>query len=145
MRILKYGMIGSVIGVCISSTYAADLTINIENIQSNQGNVFIALFSEPTGFPMQPPKSALIKSMPAKVGGASVTYQNIEAGRYAVALYQDRNNNQRLDTSFIGMPKEPYGFSNDAKVRFSAPSFQEAAFKIEEKISAKHIRIVVVN
>lgn len=51
-------------------------------------------------------------------------------GEWAVALTQDLNNNDKLDKNFLGIPTEPFAFSNNIKPRFSAPSFQECKFTV---------------
>ncbi len=48
-------------------------------------------------------------------------------GRYSIKAFHDENNNSKLDTNFLGMPTERYGFSNNARGRFGPPSFAEAA------------------
>jgi uncharacterized protein (DUF2141 family) len=59
-----------------------------------------------------------------------VVFDGLEPGQYAVSAYQDENNNGRLDTGFLGKPKEPYGFSNDARRTFGPPSAKDAAFDV---------------
>lgn len=51
-------------------------------------------------------------------------------GEWAVALSQDLNNNDKLDKNFLGIPTEPFAFSNNVKPRLSAPSFQECKFTV---------------
>ena len=58
------------------------------------------------------------------------------AGRtYAVGLYLDVNGNNRMDKNFLGMPKEQYGFSNNAKGRFGPPSFEDASFNLVDRLT----------
>jgi len=57
----------------------------------------------------------------------TVSFPNIPEGTYAVQAFQDRNANAKLDRSFIGIPKEPIGFSRNPTVRFGPPSFEECA------------------
>jgi len=52
----------------------------------------------------------------------------IPAGTYAIGFYIDANGNEKLDTNFIGIPKEEFGFSNNAMGAFSAPKFEAASF-----------------
>jgi uncharacterized protein (DUF2141 family) len=54
----------------------------------------------------------------------------VEAGAYAISIFQDENRNGELDSNFIGIPKEPYGFSNNLK-KMRPPSFEEALFEYE--------------
>ena len=52
-------------------------------------------------------------------------------GIYAIGLYVDSNKNEKLDTNFFGIPKEQFGFSNNAKGRFGPPSFESASFELD--------------
>lgn len=54
----------------------------------------------------------------------------IPAGTYAIGVYVDENENEKLDTNFLGIPKEQYGFSNNAKA-FGIPKFEAASFVID--------------
>jgi uncharacterized protein (DUF2141 family) len=53
-------------------------------------------------------------------------------GEWAVALTQDTNNNDLLDKNFLGIPTEPYAFSNNVRPRFAAPKFEECKFMVSE-------------
>ena len=55
---------------------------------------------------------------------------NLEENNYAIAIYHDENGNNKFDT-FFGIPKEKYGFSMNAKVFLSAPSFEDSSFSIK--------------
>ena len=54
----------------------------------------------------------------------------IPSGTYAIGVYIDENENEKLDTNFLGMPKEQYGFSNNSKA-FGIPKFEAASFAID--------------
>jgi uncharacterized protein (DUF2141 family) len=54
----------------------------------------------------------------------------IPPGTYAIGVYIDENENEKLDTNFFGIPKEQYGFSNNAKA-FGIPKFEAASFVID--------------
>jgi uncharacterized protein (DUF2141 family) len=51
-------------------------------------------------------------------------------GEWAVALTQDLNNNDKLDKNFLGIPTEPFAFSNNVKPRLAAPKFEECKFMV---------------
>jgi uncharacterized protein (DUF2141 family) len=55
---------------------------------------------------------------------------DLAPGEWAVAVSQDLNNNDKLDKNFLGIPTEPFAFSNNVKPRLSAPSFQECKFTV---------------
>ncbi|MFP4015229.1 MAG: DUF2141 domain-containing protein [Chitinispirillaceae bacterium] len=60
-----------------------------------------------------------------------LTFGGLKPGTYAVAVLHDEDNNGKMSTNLLGMPKEGYGFSNDAEVKMRAPSFEEASFELE--------------
>jgi len=68
-----------------------------------------------------------------------VIFEDVPHGDYALKVFHDENENQKLDTNFVGMPKEKFGFSNDAMGRFGPPSFEQARFRLEE--SATTLRV----
>jgi uncharacterized protein (DUF2141 family) len=51
-------------------------------------------------------------------------------GEWAVALTQDTNNNDKLDKNMLGIPTEPYAFSNNVRPRLAAPKFEECKFTV---------------
>ncbi len=52
-------------------------------------------------------------------------------GVYALAVYHDENNNHHFDRSLIGLPLEGYGFSNNAVIFMSPPSFASVRFTVQ--------------
>lgn len=70
-----------------------------------------------------------------------VIVPDLPPGRYAVAAYVDKYRTGRQAKNFLGMPKEPYGFSNDARGAFGPPDFSAAAFEIGETAVTKIIHL----
>ena len=56
--------------------------------------------------------------------------QGVPPGRYAAQAFHDENRNGKVDRVLFGIPKEGIGFSNDVKIRLSAPKFDDAAFTV---------------
>jgi uncharacterized protein (DUF2141 family) len=59
------------------------------------------------------------------------SFENLPYGTYAVAIYHDRNRDERLNRGLFGMPEEGYGFSNDAPASFGPADFDDAVFALE--------------
>jgi len=57
-----------------------------------------------------------------------LTCENLPFGQYAVAVYHDLNNNGKMDKNTLGIPTEPYGFSNNVQVKWRHPKFTDAVF-----------------
>ena len=109
------------------------LSIHISGISKIKGNLFIAIFRPTDDFPVF---GKQFKGIVKEVEGKSQNYNfdNLPEGEYALAIYQDVNRNKILDKNLLGIPTEIYGFSNNARRNFSAPSFQEAKFKLNKDL-----------
>ena len=66
----------------------------------------------------------------AQAGSVKASFANLAEGEYAVSVIHDLNRNGKLDSNLIGIPVEPFGFSNDAKGTFGPPAFDQAKFKL---------------
>ena len=66
---------------------------------------------------------------------ARCDFADIPPGTYALAVIHDENSNGKLDTNWLGIPTEGYGFSNDAKALLGAPSFAAASFAYDGRNS----------
>ena len=72
------------------------------------------------------------ETVPIHDSKASVTFEQIPYGTYAIKIFHDENSNGELDTNFVGFPKESFGFSNDAMGKFGPPTFEQAKFEIAQ-------------
>jgi uncharacterized protein (DUF2141 family) len=104
------------------------LTIKIGNIKSAKGNMMI-LIEDKDGKALERKVEAL------KNTSCTITYAVPSNGQYAVSVYQDVNKNNKLDKNVFGAPKEPYGFSNNAKATFSAPSLKSKLVEVKKDIT----------
>lgn len=109
---------------------AADLTVIVENVKSAKGAVRVGLFTKAEGFPKAPARGQIAE---ATAGSVSFMFKDLQPGNYALSALHDVNDNQKLDTNFVGMPTEPYGFSRDARGIFGPPSFTEASIAVDGK------------
>ena len=109
------------------------LSIHISGISKIKGSLFIAVFRATDDFPVFGKQfKGIIKEVEGK--SQNYTFDNLPDGEYALAIYQDVNRNKILDKNLLGIPTEIYGFSNNARRNFSAPSFQEAKFKLNKDL-----------
>ena len=106
------------------------LTVVVDGIEKPTGKIFVAVYDS-INFRKQPLYYGMVK---VEQGQEEVTIviENIAAGKYAVSLYHDENDNNKLDTGSYGIPVEKYGFSNNAKGKMGPPDFQDCMFTVEE-------------
>ncbi len=107
------------------------LTITIKNVKDIHSPIMIGVFNAASEFPN---KTLYRKYMAVPSGNhtAVVYVTDLEYGTYAVSMFQDKNKDYRLNTNVIGIPVEPYAFSNNFKPKFSAPDFSDCVFKYNE-------------
>ena len=111
------------------SSSCPGIHVNILNIRNSTGTIACALFESPDGFPIEFLHYATnIMVIKIRDAQARCDFLSIPPGTYALGVVHDENMNGKLDTKWLGIPREGYGFSNDAKAFLSAPSFSKASF-----------------
>jgi uncharacterized protein (DUF2141 family) len=106
---------------------AADLTIRIDNVDSNDGQLMVTLYKGAADWMKQPLQTA---SVEAVAGITTVQFKDLPPGEYAFAVFHDANGNGRLDRNRMGMPLETYTFSNDAQGFMGPAPFEAARFAL---------------
>ena len=105
-----------------------NMPVQITGIEQAKGQLLITVYRTAADF-MQVEKAVYKAAYPVGQSGAvSVNIQQLPAGEYAIACFHDLNGNGILDKNLVGIPVEPYGFSQGARPRFRAPTWEEARF-----------------
>lgn len=108
------------------------LTVELKNLKI-EGTVYITLYNNEDGYPMDSSK-AFAKNMKKVAANAEkVVFNDVPYGTYAVSVWHDQNDNQKMEKSLIGIPKEGLGVSNDAKGKMGPPKFKDAKFEIKQE------------
>ena len=108
------------------------LVVNIDGLQSNDGKVRIALSNSEESYSSDGKDAYRGGDAQITNKKALYTFTEVPYGVYAVKLFHDENNNDKLDSNFMGIPQEPYGFSNNARGTFGPASWDDAKFEIKE-------------
>jgi uncharacterized protein (DUF2141 family) len=103
--------------------------VEIAGLRNDNGHVVCALFLSPADFPRRPSKAVAHRTSGISNRHAVCEFLGATPGTYAVSVIHDENSNGKLDTNFIGVPREGIGASNDAKGHFGPPKFEAAAFR----------------
>lgn len=111
-------------------TIGQDITVKIKNLESNDGKVYVALYNTQESF--------LDKGFKATFSNiennrCEVTFKNVPQGIYAISMFHDENGNNKLDSNFLGIPKEDYGCSNNAKGFMGPPNWKDAKFELKNE------------
>ena len=136
IMILKYYTFFSFLSYLLLFTPFDTGTIHLEvqNIKPSQGSIKVAIFGTEDEF-LVDDKAIQGHSVVANNSDKlTITLKDLPFGTYAIAIYQDLNDNGKLDTNLFGVPKEPYGFSNNARSKWGPPKYEIAKFELNEKV-----------
>ena len=99
------------------------LTVEIEKLRNDNGKLLLELNND---------KEEVIKGFSEAItdGKCILVVTDLKPGKYAFKYFHDENNDEKINTNFMGIPKEGYGFSNNAKGTFGPPSFDKMLFEI---------------
>lgn len=119
------------VGFVFSQT--ANLTIKIKGIQNAKGTMNFAVYDNAENYNKS--KDYFVgESVKVESLDFEYVFHDLPFGNYAISLFQDEDENGELNTNWIGMPKELFGFSNDAKAKMGPPNFIEASFEIRDNM-----------
>src|SRR5262245_43967145 len=115
------------------------IIVDVMRLHNDTGQVLCALFATPAAFPRRTQEAVAHARSDISQGHASCEFSNIAPGRYAVSVFHDENSNGKLDTKFMGIPREGVGASNNATGHFGPPSFDAASFLF----SGEHLHLTI--
>jgi uncharacterized protein (DUF2141 family) len=118
--------------VALAQSACTGIHVQILDIRNSTGTIDCALFDSPSGFPRDVLRSAMmVMVLKVRNAQARCDFEDIPPGVYAVAVIHDENMNGKLDANWLGIPKEGYGFSREAKGALGPPLFSAASFQYD--------------
>jgi len=116
------------------------LEVVATGLQNDRGQVLIALSNSKENYDSRDEayRGAEIK---IKEGRAVYFFKDLPYGSYAIKLFHDENGNGKLDGNFLGIPKEDYGFSNNARGRFGPAAYAKARFELDAKRMRMEVKV----
>ena len=122
---------------------AANIVVEIEGLENEEGQVILDVFTSKEGFPLKTARAA--KRFKASIQNGKALFEfYLTPGDYAFALFHDENSNNKLEQNFIGIPKEGVGASNNAKGRFGPPKFKDVVFTVGNEEVKMILEIVYI-
>jgi len=118
--------------------------VEISGLHSDRGQVVCALFSSADGFPKKG-ENAVAQTKSAITNAHAVCeFPDVKQATYAISVFHDENSNGKLDSNFMGIPREGVGASNNAKGHFGPPKFDAASFhfsggRLEVKVTITYL------
>lgn len=110
---------------------AADLEVQVPNLRSSKGSIRVALHRRGGSVKFPNEAGAIAGAFrQAAVGSMRFVFTDLPPGDYAVAAFHDRNGDGKLTKNILGIPTEPYGFSNNVYGFMGPASFEKAAVTV---------------
>lgn len=132
MMIMIRKYIVLVLIICTVSSMAQNNTLKVvvKNIERVEGRLFLKLSADSIEFNTIAFQDAFVIEKDVISTDMVFSFTHLKEGEYALSIYQDLNNNEKLDFRKFGIPAEPFAFSNAALRRFGSPYFHQAKFDI---------------
>ena len=121
---------------------SSSVRIELTGLQQSSGNIYIAVYNSPDdwlGDDTVLQRKVVIAD--ALDGDVVRTEFALPLGEYAFSIFYDANNNGKLDTNFIGIPKEPLALSNNAIGKYGPPKYSDAVFKLGTETVVQRLEI----
>jgi uncharacterized protein (DUF2141 family) len=104
--------------------------VTVTGVTGDKGQVLVALFLDERGWPEDEDLAFGAVVLPVDGPEVVAEFADVPAGPFAISVFHDEDLDRELDTGLFGIPSEDYGFSNGARGRFGAPSFEDARLEI---------------
>ena len=131
-RIVFSAAVALCLGSSAAGASAATLTVKVEAVSPRGGNLRVALYDQKSyeGHDSDPLADKVVNAVAPEI---VVEFGDLPPGTYAIKTFQDINRNGEFDMNFIGLPAEPFGFSNNARPLFDQPSFDATKFVVRDR------------
>lgn len=106
-----------------------NISLEVNNVRTSSGTINVAVYDESEGF-LKFDQVYKADSALARKGKTELHITGLPEGEYALAIFHDENGNNKLDTNWLGIPKEDIGFSYGRMKTFGPPQFKECAFRL---------------
>ena len=108
------------------------IALTIDNIATAKGSIMVAVYNSEDTFLSDDQTFTALSEPISQKGELTVRFKDLPYDTYTIAIFHDVNGNGELDTNLFGVPKEPYGFSNNAVSKWGPPKYEVARFDLEE-------------
>ena len=105
-----------------------NINVEINGLKSSDGQLLVGLYNTKNSFLKEEYKANVVTIDNNK---SVLVFKNIPDGTYAVSFVHDKNSNGKMDKNFMGIPKEDYGCSNNAKGFMGPPKWEDAKFELK--------------
>jgi len=133
------GLALAITALAMAEIPTATLKVELSGLRDQRGMVHACLTRSPAHFPdCKSDPAAIMQTIPGTV--RELLFRSLPPGRYALAVFHDENANRKLDT-FLGVPREGFGFSRNPTIRFGAPRFDKVTIELAPGFARTSVRL----
>ena len=123
----------------------ATVELQLSGLRDASGNIYIAVYNSEDAWlgdtTVLQKKVVIAEALDGDIVRAGL---HLQPGEYAFSIFYDSNNNGKLDTNFIGIPKEPLAMSNNARPKFGPPRYEDADFVVADEWVIQRLTIEAI-
>ena len=143
VKVLSLSLIGGWLGHAgesLADSGSTKLTVALSGFENSKAHAIVKLYRN--GQDVLGPPYQLIRSV-IRDNKASITFDDLTPGEYAVVAFHDENDNGKIDHNFLGMPTEALGFSNGfvAGITTGMPTWDKLKFKLDANGRSLNIKL----
>ena len=121
-----------------ATPHDSGLRVKVDGLKSDRGDVIFALYNSRETFTKHLFRSAIHRINHRR---AEWVIRDLPPGDYALVLVHDKNGNHDMDRNMLGIPEEPYAFSNNVTGFVGAPGFDKAKFTVSRGMKVVTIHL----
>ena len=126
----------------MQSVSTQTIRVHVENIWAATGKLYVAVFDSQESFKTEKPVFETVLGKSAMTGGALSCEIPFRKGQFGIAVYDDANDNGKMDYYYFRIPSEGFGFSNYLSKGFNSPQYKDFSFTLDENESKK-VRVLL--
>lgn len=117
------------------------LYFSVDNVREAEGTIWVGIYESADDF-LDRGKARLVAVKVSHTGRAMIEIPDLIFGKkYALGIFQDKNDNGEFDINFFGLPLEPWAFSGKLKSRLRLPIFDEVSFTFQHQAPMQVLRL----
>ena len=117
-------------GDCTGTKSDTRLYVDVQNVKTADGLIAVTLYADNSKKFLAKKGSLYVGRVAAKAGTTRVCIYVPKPGMYGLAVYHDKDSNRKFNRSGVGLPAEPYGFSNNASTFLGLPAFKAVRMNV---------------
>ena len=135
MNRIKYALLIPLLffGTCLQAQQYGTLEITFMGIRNNLGDMALGIYNPGDDWPDGPSIEPSWNKKGLKDGTMVVRVDSLEYGTYAAIVLDDENKDREM-RMVMGIPREGFAFSNNPKMRLSAPRYEDCSFVLNRPV-----------